>query len=91
MRIVLTFCMLAVMAAAAQAKLRPHERIESVPPGRAGSPEVWSIYLGPAAALLESDYFRAPHGMFTSERSAPCRLNRRGGDGELRLIYSCWR
>lgn len=89
MKVILTFCMLVAMAGAAPAKLRPYERIAPTPAGHVGSPEVWSIYLGPAGALLESDYFRTPHGLFTAGSSAPCRLHRRGGDEELRLTYSC--
>jgi hypothetical protein len=33
-----------------------------------------AIYLGPAGALLEADYFRAPQPRYGARRLFPCRL-----------------
>lgn len=82
----IALCALATTATIAQAKRTPFARAEQTSePG----PEAWSIYLGPAGAMLESDYFSAPHGFFNSRHIAPCRLHRRSADNELRLAYSC--
>ena len=77
-------CVLAGTVGTAQAKLTPLTPAE---PTR--TPDVWAIYLGPIGAMLESDYFRAPHGTFKSRQIRPCRLHRHENGDELRLAYSC--
>jgi hypothetical protein len=82
----IVFCALATTATIAQAKRTPFAQPEQA---SQPSPDAWSIYLGPAGAMLESDYFSAPHGFFNSRHIAPCRLHRRSADNELHLAYSC--
>jgi hypothetical protein len=58
-----------LVSALAQAKPSPPE------PQRASlSLEETSIDSGTSGAMLESDYFNAPHGPFTPGRLTPCRL-----------------
>ncbi len=67
--------------ATAQAKLAPFE-----PQPAAASLEAAAIYLGPAGAMLERDYFRAPQPLFAAGRIFPCRLQL---FAKTRLAQSC--
>lgn len=59
----------ALGAAAAQAKPTPIESMRLT-----ASTEETSMATGPAGAMLESDYFRAPQRPLTAGRVFPCRL-----------------
>lgn len=58
-----------LIATAVQAKPAPVEPIRLTP-----SIEETSMTTGPAGAMLESDYFRAPQRPLTAGRIFPCRL-----------------
>lgn len=58
-----------LVAATAQAKPAPVE-----PMRLTYSTEETSMATGPAGAMLESDYFRAPQRPLTAGRIFPCRL-----------------
>ena len=89
MRIVLALCAVAAMAATAEAKLTPNVQIPFTPAQHPGALEQWSVFLGPAGAMLESDYFRSPRGPFTGRRDTPCRLQNRSASDAVQLAYSC--
>ena len=84
MKAVLTACLLATMTGAAAASLAPRA---PVLPSHAL--ESWLIDLGPAGAMLESDYFRAPQSPFAGGPVIPCRLRRSSTAGEIHLAFSC--
>jgi hypothetical protein len=69
MKALLTIAMLLALSATAQAKFAPVET-----PRVTISPEDNGIFVGPAGAMLESDYFRAPQTPVASGRLFPCRL-----------------
>ncbi|MFN3658517.1 MAG: hypothetical protein ACK4UO_14805 [Pseudolabrys sp.] len=80
MRTALAFFLI-LLTQAANAAYAP---VETAP--RTPSPDVYAMFTGPAGAMLESDYFRAPR---TSERRAiPCRLERSIFD-KTRLAQAC--
>lgn len=57
---------------AAYAKPAPVEEPRLTP-----SPEETVVFLGPAGAMLESDYFRTPQNSPMAGRVFPCRLQLR--------------
>jgi len=67
--------------AAAQAKPTPVE-----PMRLTSSTEETSMATGPAGAMLESDYFRAPQRPLTAGRVFPCRLQI---FDKMKLAQSC--
>ena len=84
MKALLAACLLATMSGAAAANFSP--RVPVMPPHAL---ESWLIDLGPAGAMLESDYFRAPQSPFASGPVVPCRLRRSSTAGEIHLSFSC--
>jgi hypothetical protein len=78
------FGLLMAMSTTAEAKRTPF-----TPAPAARTPETWTIFMGPAGAMLESDYFRAPHDLFKRSNAGACRLYRHGAGDTLRLAYSC--
>lgn len=52
------------------------------------SPEDTAMVLGPAGAMLESDYFRAPQTPVVSGRVFPCRLQLQVFE-KTKLAQSC--
>lgn len=48
-----------------------------------------ALYLGPAGALLEQDYFNAPSPRSGITRIFPCRFHLRTAVGTTRLAQSC--
>lgn len=84
MKALLALCLLAMMSGPAAASLTPRAPVPP-PPGL----ETWQIYLGPAGAMLESDYFRAPRSPFAGGPVIPCRLRRSGTADEVHLTFSC--
>ncbi len=84
MKAVLAGCLLAMMTGAAAATLAAREPV--LPPQAL---EAWLIDLGPAGAMLESNYFHAQQGPFVAGPVTPCRLHRsRTADG-VHLSFSC--
>lgn len=70
MKPVLAWALLLFLSAAAQAKLAPVNSPRLTP-----SPDESSVFIGPAGAMLEADYFRAPQKPVAVGRVFPCRLN----------------
>ena len=83
MQALLALTVLLTLGAAAQAKPTPVERIQNP-----FAPDESAMLMGPAAAMLESDYFRMPQTPFASDRVFPCRLQLRIFD-KTRLARSC--
>lgn len=84
MRLLLSFALLTVFLAVAAAAPSPMQRAASAPRLDDGA-----IYLGPAGALLESDYFsvsRPPPGV---TRIFPCRFHLRATVNRTRVAQSC--
>ena len=73
----------ATFGATSQAKLAPLE-----PQQIATSPDDTDMVAGPAGAMVESDYFRAPQPPFAAGRVFPCRLQVRMFE-KTRLAQSC--
>ena len=48
-----------------------------------------AIYLGPAGAMLEAVYFRAPQPRYGASRLFPCRLHLRTAESARRIVQSC--
>jgi len=65
----LVFIALLTLSAAVQAKPAPIEPLRLT-----HAPEEIAMSVGPAGAMLESDYFRAPARPVTAGRVFPCRL-----------------
>lgn len=84
MKTLLALCLMAMMSGTAAASLTP--RAPVLPP--AGL-EVWQIDLGPAGAMLQSDYFRARRSPFAGGPVVPCRLRRSSTADEVHLSFSC--
>ena len=70
MRPALAFILLAALSAAAQASHGPTPEKRLTP-----SPADWAIFTGPAGAMLESDYFRAPGANLAGSGLFPCKLD----------------
>lgn len=79
----------AIACASSAANAKPGPTAEITKPGYESTPAAWSIYLGPAGAMLESDYFNAPRSPFHAGRIVPCRLDRDDRGETLKLAYSC--
>lgn len=84
MKMLLALCLLAMMSGTAAASLTL--RAPALPPPGL---DVWQIDLGPAGAMLESDYFRAPQSPFAGGPVVPCRLRRSSTTDEVHLSFSC--
>ena len=84
MKALLAVCLLATMTGAAAANFSPRAPMTSP-----RTLENWLINLGPAGAMLESDYFRAPQSPFAGGPVVPCQLRRSSIAGEIRLSFSC--
>lgn len=69
MKIICATGMLLLSMAAAQAKFAPVESVRMSP-----LPDEVTIAAGPAGAMLESDYFRAPQTPSATSQIFPCRL-----------------
>lgn len=69
MRPVLALVLLLALATGAEAKRSPAP-VERLTP----SPAELAIFIGPAGAMLESDYFRAPGATLAGRGLFPCRL-----------------
>lgn len=69
MRAVLAVAMMLVGIAAASAKPAP-----PVAPRLTASPADLAIAVGAAGAMMESDYFRAPHSQFSGHGVLTCQL-----------------
>lgn len=83
MKAVLAFAVLLTVSAAAQAKLAPVETPRLTP-----APDDSGIFVGPAGAMLEADYFRAPQTPVAAGRVFPCRLQLQIFE-KTRLAQSC--
>lgn len=70
MRPVLALVLLLTLPAVAQASRGPAPEKRLTP-----SPADWAIFTGPAGAMLESDYFRAPGANLAGSGLFPCRLD----------------
>jgi hypothetical protein len=70
MRPVLALLLLATLSAAAQASRGPAPEKRLTP-----SPADWAMFVGPAGAMLESDYFRAPAANLAGDGLFPCKLD----------------
>ncbi len=81
MKAMLAITALLVLGATAQAKVAPFEGSASAITFRYSA-----IAIGPAGALLEAEYFRAPPPL--AERNYPCRLQLRIFE-KTRLAQSC--
>jgi len=62
MKFAVTFALALAVASTAQAKLTPHDDGQLAKEAATAAPDVESLYTGPAAAQLESTYFKAPTG-----------------------------
>ena len=80
---------LVIAGAVTAADAKPAPTAEIARPDFESTPAAWSIYLGPAGAMLESDYFNAPQGPFRAGRIVPCRLDTGHRDTPLKLAYAC--
>jgi hypothetical protein len=80
-------CILAATTAVAAAKHTPFDSRPAAVASEARA-DNGAIFMGPAGAMLESDYFRAPQGLF-SRGNRSCRLRRNSNGKTLRLAYSC--
>jgi hypothetical protein len=69
MRPVLAVVLLLALATGAEAKHGPAPAKRLTP-----SPAELAIFMGPAGAMLESDYFRAPGATLAGRGLFPCRL-----------------
>jgi hypothetical protein len=85
----LTACALVLAGLVSAANAMPAPTTDLALPEDGRSPTLWSIYLGPAGAMLESDYFNAPRGPFRDGRIVPCRLDTERRDANIRLAYAC--
>lgn len=79
----LAVALLLTLSAAAQAKPAPTE-----PMRLTHAPEEMAMSVGPAGAMLETDYFRAPQRPVTAGRVFPCRLQLQLFD-KTHLAQSC--
>jgi hypothetical protein len=70
MRAVIPLLLLLILPAAAQAShgSAPTKRLTP-------SPADWAMFTGPAGAMLESDYFRAPGANLAGSGLFPCKLD----------------
>ena len=84
---ILTVCAAAFAGMVAEAKPAPTAEITK--PSFESTPAAWSIYPGPAGAMLETDYFNAPRARSRAGRIVPCRLDRDDRGETLKLAYSC--
>ena len=84
MRLLLSLALLAAFGAAAVATPSPLQRQAASP-----SVDVGAIYIGPAGALVESDYFNVPRPRPDITRIFPCRLHLRALISKTRLAQSC--
>jgi len=75
--------MLIALGAGAAAKPSPY----APPPLRPAHSED-ALYLGPAGAMLEADYFRAPPPQFGARRVFPCQFHLHV-ERASRLVQSC--
>jgi hypothetical protein len=83
-KVVLGVALLLTLSAAAQAKYAPVETLRPTVP-----PDESAMLVGPAGAMLESDYFRAPpQPQQHSSDSNVCRLQLRVFD-KTELAQSC--
>jgi hypothetical protein len=82
-KVVLGIALLLTLSAAAQAKYAPVETPRPTAP-----PDDSAMFVGPAGAMLESDYFRAPPQQQRSSDSNVCRLQLRVFD-KTQLAQSC--
>jgi hypothetical protein len=81
MKVLLALAVFLALGATAQAKLAPVE-----PQPAAASLEASAMYLDPAGAMIERDYFRTPQPLFAARRIFPCRLQL---FAKTRLAQSC--
>lgn len=79
----LIFVALLTLSATAEAKPAPTE-----PMRLTHATEEMAMSVGPAGAMLESDYFRAPQRPVTTGRVFPCRLQLQLFD-KIHLAQSC--
>jgi hypothetical protein len=70
MRPALAFVLLVALSAAAEANYGPAPQKRLTP-----SPSDWAMFVGPAGAMLESDYFRAPAANVAGDGLFPCKLD----------------
>lgn len=83
MKALLAIAVLLSLSAGAQAKLAPVETPRLTP-----APDDSAMVVGPAGAMLESGYFRAPQTPVAAGRVFPCRLQLQAFD-KTRLAQSC--
>lgn len=88
MKAVLAFAVLLSVSAAAQAKLAPVDLAPTEAPRLTPAPDDSGIFVGPAGAMLEADYFRAPQTPVAAGRVFPCRLQLQIFE-KTRLAQSC--
>lgn len=82
MKAALALGLLLILEVPASASYAPY-----APPRAAPSPDDSSMFVGPAGAMLESDYFRAPRSL-ADRRVFPCRLELSVFD-KTRLAQNC--
>ncbi len=83
MKALSAFALVLALGATAQAKVAPFEGSAIAITFRDSA-----IAIGPAGALLEAEYFRAPQSPIATERIFPCRLQHIVFD-KARLAQSC--
>jgi hypothetical protein len=83
MNALLAIAVLLSLSAGAQAKLAAVETPRLTP-----EPDDSTMVVGPAGAMLESGYFRAPQAPVASGRVFPCRLRLQVFD-KNKLAQSC--
>jgi hypothetical protein len=82
-KVVLGIALFLTLGVSAQAKYAPVETLRPTAP-----PDDSAMFVGPAGAMLESDYFRAPPQQQRSSDSNICRLQLRVFD-KTQLAQSC--
>jgi hypothetical protein len=83
MKALIAFAVILALGGTSQAKLAPLEAQQI-----ATSRSDMDMFAGPAGAMVESDYFRAPQPPFAAGRIFPCRLQVRMFE-KTRLAQSC--
>lgn len=85
MKILLAPALLIALMSGASAKPSPYD-VKGTPPPNA---EDNLLYLGPAGAMLESDYFGPPQSTIGASRIFPCRLKLHVIDRSARFAQAC--
>lgn len=85
MKVVLAPVLLLIFVASAVAKPSPFE-VKDVP---SLPPDDNVLYLGPAGAMLESDYFGAPQSLTGANRIFPCRVKLQAAERRTSFAQVC--